>query len=185
MRAKGVLVLLVAVIGCRSRDSSDRTAVDSLLASYSPEFRIGATVRELERVHSWKFSDPSGGEAFGTTDLPSRHGAVTAAVFVGADGDSVNHADRATGFIFVADSGGSRAATAFRVIQAHVSGYFGSGRELGCTDVAADREIAWRWDAEGYVVRLYRPASNIAPGTGVRLVIGLEGFDLMRLRPCG
>jgi hypothetical protein len=184
MRTVGGLVLLVTVIGCSGRDTSDRVAVDSLLASYSPEFRIGATVGELKSVHSWIISESSDGEAVGNTDLSSRYGAATVAVFVDADGDSIDHADRAKGFIFVADSGDSRAAAAARIMRELVSEYLGSGRELGCTDVTYGREVAWGWNAEGYVVRLYRPASNTARKTAVRLVIGLKGFDLLRLRPC-
>jgi hypothetical protein len=178
------LALLVAVIGCSGRDSSDRAAVDSLLASYSPEFRIGATVGELERVHSWTFSQPYGGEAFGTTALP-RYGAATATVFVDAEGDSVEHADRARAFAFVPDTGDSREAAVARLMQEHASKYLGAGHDLGCTVGSIAPARVWGWDAGRYLVRLYRPEPKTARGTGVRLVIGENGFDSTRVRPCG
>ena len=172
-------VIALALVGCGGPPQDQ--AVGELLASYSSDFRLGATVGELSRAHNWQFGTPHGGKASGRTAL-ARHGVVTAVVFLKTMGDSVENDDRAAGYILVADT--SSTLVAARLIQSHVSKFLGEGKAVGCTDPTLAPERAIGWNAGGLVVRLYTPVPNTNAGTGVRLVIGSRRFDELRLHPC-
>ena len=158
MKRSILAVITLGFMAACERAPRHSPELDRVLNQYSPVFRLGATVQELNSVGKLRFETPYYHEASALMLFPKPiEGFAGVRIMFRLESDSIRATDTATGYILFSDT--LKVVAAESAAVAHLTRTLGPPAEKGCSKDARP-VLAWPREDGGAVLYLPSRRSN-------------------------